>query len=416
MGTVAGLIGIIIIWALFGVAVRAATGTVRAAARTAMGKGSFGDNFHAAVVGMGAIEARILDSRVDATDKSSPVLKIIEVKGILPTNQKRRLGFVTSVLDKTSGELEPVMCGLEIFQEPHTIAYQNSMEVGSIDPGTGFVSWVRVGVVAPELIQTAYGGARNLVAVLRLLDLDHKPDITQGFHEANHAGLLWQKLIPFEWTVKSKGYLEAAEQRDKARTLSVQIAMGIAMWDGALGNREGNALHKWVQKILTGYADQRREKVKIALNSAMKESFEAASKKTLSIPNLTKSLKEIGDVGTKYEAIELCYDVLGSGDIKGSDEVRIIDLVAKALELDLVELERIRDTKIIGLDVAPTKEMTVEDLVGIDRNWEPSRVKNYLRNEFQKWNNRLTTLPEGDERNKAQAMLEAIAEARKKYG
>jgi len=39
----------------------------------------------------------------------------------------------------------------------------------------------------------------------------------------------------------------------------------------------------------------------------------------------------------------------------------------------------------------------------------------HLREEFNKWNNRLNTLPEGVERDNAQQMLGLISDARKKY-
>jgi hypothetical protein len=58
----------------------------------------------------------------------------------------------------------------------------------------------------------------------------------------------------------------------------------------------------------------------------------------------------------------------------------------------------------------------VEELLNIDPRWDAGKIKAHLRTEFQKWNNRLTTLPEGDERESAQKMLDAISEARKRYG
>ena len=44
-----------------------------------------------------------------------------------------------------------------------------------------------------------------------------------------------------------------------------------------------------------------------------------------------------------------------------------------------------------------------------------SKIKQHLTAEFQKWNNRINALEEGDDRNNAQLMLNKIADARKKY-
>ena len=58
---------------------------------------------------------------------------------------------------------------------------------------------------------------------------------------------------------------------------------------------------------------------------------------------------------------------------------------------------------------------SLENILGIDTTWTQEEIKKHLRKEFQKWNNRINTLPEGTERDRAQSMLDNIAEARKKY-
>ena len=380
-----------------------------------MGKGSFSDNFQAAVVGMGAMEARITDVKL-SEDVGDSLIKEIQVKGLFPISRNCRLAFVTSLFDKTSGELEPVISGLDSFQERHTFAYQHVNELGSVEPGLGLVSWARVGAVIPQIIETPYSGKRHLVAILRIIDLDNKPDITRGFHEADHAGLIWQRSLPFDYTVTAKGYLEAAELRDKARTVCVQIAVAIAMWDGSLGDQEGETLKNWIQKILSGRSGDNREQLRIQFNRALKDAYGRTKNNDLSLTELTERLNELDDSAAKLETIELCFDILASSGAETSDKARIIDLVARALNIDAKEIEWIRDLKIVGLDAKLTREVRVEDLLGIDSQWDVDRIKRHLRSEFQKWNNRLTTLPEGEERNNAQRMLDAIAEARRKYG
>lgn len=415
MEAILAFLGIVVVWALFNLALRAGVGTVRAAARTAMGKGSFTDNFQAAVVGMGPLEARITDTKLTDEPGALP-LKEIQVKGLIPVNRRRRLAFVTSVFDKTSGELEPVISALDIFQEPSTTAFQHTNELGSIEPGIGLVGWVRAGVVIPEIIETPFGGKRQLVAILRLVDLDNRPGIERGFHDADHPGLLWQRSLPFEYVKTEKGYIEAAELRDNARLRSVQIGMAIAMWNGSLGEQEGETIKKWIQKILRQGSDAAQERLKSNFNQAMKEAYTRAQRGELSLTELTEQLNDIDDTLSKYETVELCFEILASSSIESSDKARVIDLVAKALKLDPKEIERLRDLKIVGFRTDVSGQMQVEDLLGIDQRWDTEQIKRHLRTEFQKWNNRLTTLPEGDDRENAQRMLDTIAAARKKYG
>ena len=73
---------------------------------------------------------------------------------------------------------------MEMFEEPRTFAYQHTVEVGEIEPGIGFITWIRVGVVLPQILQPPVGGQCNFFCVLRLVDLDNLPDISRNFHQA----------------------------------------------------------------------------------------------------------------------------------------------------------------------------------------------------------------------------------------
>jgi hypothetical protein len=389
--------------------------TVHAVGRAAAGKGTLSENLEVAFKGLGSLEVRVVDTRL-SQEPDAPIVKEVQVKGLLPIRTRRPLGFVTSVFDNTSGTFQPVKCPTESFQEPHTLAYQHSTELGFIEAGIGFVSWIRVGVVLPQLLETPFGGRRNLAAVLRLIDLDNKPDIRAGYHEPDHAGLLWQRQVDFEYLVEGKGYEELEALRNEARTLAVKTALCIAMWDGSLGEPEGEVLRTWIQKVLSGYSGERRETVRCSLNTAMKEGYAAARQGHLNLTDLMHRLNEIGESASKYETIELCYDVLTAREVLNPDAAKMIDLAAKVLGLDLSEVEKIRDLRLVSLRTEITAEVGVEELLGMDPSWDTDRKKRHLRQEFQKWNNRLTTLSEGAERDNAQRMLDAISEVRQQYG
>jgi hypothetical protein len=411
MEALAGFIIIALCWGGFGLLLR----FIRAASRAALGKGTFSDNLTVAFKGMGPLEVRFVDTRL-SQEPDAPLVKEIQAKGLLPLSIPRRIGFVTSVLDDTSGSFKVVCGALAEFQEPHTRAYQHSTALGVTEPGVGFITWVRVGVVLPQLLETPYGGKRKLSAMLRLIDINNKPDITGGFNEPNHNGLLGQWQLDFDYVVEGKGYLELQALRDEARSLSVKVATCIAMWDGSLGNPEGEVLKTWIQKVLGGCSGERRENLRSSLNAALKEAHTAAKEGQLELTSLTHRLNEIGDKASKYETIELCYDVLTARDVLHPDAAKVIDLAAKVLELDVSEVEKIRDIRLVALRTDVTRNGGMEELLGIDPEWDVDRKKRHLRSEFQKWNNRLTTLPEGAERDNAQRMLDAISEVRQQYG
>ena len=187
------------------------------------------------------------------------------------------------------------------------------------------------------------------------------------------------------------------------------------MADGSLDDREGELFREWIVKSISPFNDARRAKLKSVYNDAMRESYNMAVQGELSLTPLTERLNEIGERSYKYETVELCFDIMAADGVADVEELKVIRQIAEALELDFDEIERLRDQKIIGLDASITNRASIEEIIGIKSDWSKEEISKYLRIEFQKWNNRLNTLSEGQERENAQRMLDLISEARAKY-
>ena len=119
-----GIVAAIIFYVILSGLARRISG---AAAKAATGQGTFSENLRLAFRGMGPLEARIVDTTLG--DFKAPI-KEIEVKGLFPVNTIRHVAFVTSIFDETSDELEPVLSAIELYQEPDSIVYQHSIQVG----------------------------------------------------------------------------------------------------------------------------------------------------------------------------------------------------------------------------------------------------------------------------------------------
>ena len=404
------IVGWIIVRKVFGAGVK----TVRAAAKTAAGKGSFNENMEVAFRGIGQFELRLNDVAL-GKDGSGPVVKAIECKGLFPESVVGNVAFLVSLFDNTSEELQPVIAVLEDFQEPFSTAFQSKVEIGEIEPGLGIVSWVRVGAILPDILQPPRGGRRSLVAVCRFVDVDAAGEIHLGFGDKEEDGILWERTLQFEHHFANKGYIEASEHRDEAKALSVKIGIAIAMSDGTLDGTEGATIQSWIRREISTYTDTRQQELKKVYNDAMREAYEAARRNELVISEITSRLNQIGETSTKYETLELCFDVMAADGVADAEELRTIRKIAGALELDFDEIERMKDQKIIELGSDLSTQASIEDILGIDPSWDEERMKKHLRDEFQKWNNRLMTLSEGEERRNAQQMLDLISEARAKY-
>lgn len=414
MEAILTIIALIIGWAVIQWLFSAATRTVGAAGKALVGKGSFSENMDLAFKGMQAFEVQLVDTNLNE-DGSGPQMKEIQAKGLLPINRATDISFITSVFDKTGDEYEPVISVIDTFQEDGSSVYQHFDRTGIAEPDQGFINWVRIGVVIPDIIVPPHGGDRDLVAVIRIVDNDNLPNLEHGFHGEDTTGILWQSTLEFSHTFEEKGYLEASQHRDEACALSLKIGMAVAMADGSLDDTEGMVLKKWVQKSIAPYSDDKRDRLKEVYNSAMKDAYDAANKGDLVISALTERLNEIGEKTSKYETLELCFEVMAADGVADTEEIILIRKVAEALNLDMDEVDKMRDQQIVGLDTSASGHANIEVILGIEQNWSNDDIKRHLRKEFQKWNNRLNTLNEGEERQNAQLMLERIAEARKKY-
>lgn len=320
-----------------------------AAAKAATGEGTFSENIGLAFRGMRPLEARIVDTTLGDYGLGAPV-KAIEVKGLFPVNRTRHVAFVTSIFDETSGELEPVLSAIDLYQEPDSTVFQHSIKVGKeVSPEQGFGHWTRAGRIFPNILQPPVGGARKLSAILRLVDIDDMPEIRHGSLDPDETGILWQAVLKFAFTFVEKGYQEAAEHRDRARALSLRIGMAVAMADGTLDNSEGETLKKWILKSISPYTDEKREHLNSLYNGAMKDAHSLAKNGELNLGELTKELNEIAEQATKYETIELCFDVMAADGVVHAEELKVINNVADALELDFDEIEKMRDEIIVSL-------------------------------------------------------------------
>ena len=407
---------LIAIWWGIGFVIRLISASGRSAVRAMQGKGSFSDNMNAAMGGMGEMEAR--QERFMAGENGEGPEGIgIEIKGLLPLTRAAKIGFVTSVLDMTDeNNPEPVLSELEVFQEPATTAYMFTQPVGIMEPNQGFISFVRVGVVFPELLYPGHSGRRKLAFVLRMIDMDNPPPINLGFSDSNyHPGLLAVKRLDFNFNYTGKGYLEAAVHRDEARALAIHLGMAIAVADGSLDTSEGNIIKEWVMKTIAPYGEERREELKEKYNNAMREAYADAKNGGLSLSKITAKLNEIADEPQKYEAIELCFDVMAADGVADESEMEAIRRIAEKLNLDYKEIENLRDKKLVSLNVSADNQASMETILGIESDWTADRIKTHIRVEYAKWNDRLNNLPEGQERENAQQMLELLSEARKKY-
>ena len=190
--------------------------------------------------------------------------------------------------------------------------------------------------------------------------------------------------------------------------------MAVAMADGSLDDSEGAVIKNWMNKALATYSEETQLEIKKVLNNAMKSAYADSQNDKLSKTDVVERFNEIGDDTAKYEAMDLCYEVMAADGVADDEEIKVLHRLGDALELEISELDKIRDLKM--MDLSGSLKSDEKSLLGIDPDWSNEEVQNHLKSEFKKWNARLNNLQSGPDREHAQKMLDLIGRERSKYG
>ena len=192
--------------------------------------------------------------------------------------------------------------------------------------------------------------------------------------------------------------------------------MAVAMADGKLDKSEGVAIKSWATKMVESCDEDQREARKSLINGAMRAAHQAAMNGSLSLDTAIEELNEIGQKSPKYETVKLCFDVMAADGVADPAELQMIRSISDRLNLDFTEVERMRDSAVLQLDASISGQASLEDMLGIDPSWDRTRIQRHIEDEFIKWNSRLGTLRNSDDRAQAQYMIDLCSKAAAKYG
>lgn len=360
----------------------------------------------------GPPQLKFVDEKHEGTDI---VFKKIMFRGSISATRTMSVGYSISAFDATNGDddLSFLISLTDQAQEPDTVCFGIMNDLGQVSEGDAFTDWVQLGAIVPDLVQGPKSGNRTIKVVTRLFNANNPPSIRAGFSDGGETLLV--KTLEFNHYFTEKGYEEAAQDREEAQALSLKIGVAVAMADGSLDDAEGETLKNWIIREVSAYGDEEQNRLKKMFNECLKEGFSQAQSGNLALSPLIDRLAEIGEKKAKYDAVELCFGIMAADGVADPKEMAIIHKVADTLGLDMNEIEKMRESVTLNLSTSLTSEEGLESLVGIEDEWSDEQKKKHIRVEFQKWSNRLNSLPEGDERDSAQSMLENLSSLKKKY-
>jgi len=359
-------------------------------------------------------------STMQLTDGFEPNMKMpckrVHFKGPIPITRDTEITFVLSAVDITDEGARPCLFPFDAGQEKDTLAFQFRRPTGvTFSPGQYLRDWVEAGIIFPSLLQPPFGGTRKIQAVLRLIEKGKEDIIKRGFCKDGIPGLLWAGAKNFEFEFTEKGYEEEKIHRREALLLAIHLAMAVSSADGCFDEEEGEVVQAWIERHIESARPSERESLKKDMNASVQKAYQDGIETGIQTDQAIARLNEIGDKATKFEALELCFEVMSANDKISPDEMNLIRTYADLLNIPREEFERLKDFHTLNVTLAENPENDDERLLGIDPAWSKKEKHIYLRKEFKKWNSRMATLTDPEQRKVAQHRLDMIGRIRQRY-
>jgi tellurite resistance protein len=394
-----GIAFVYFIFWLFGTILGAAGQGASAAYKTVTEGGSFTENFS------NAFAIKI--------EKRNQNENVVYMKGAPSISHPRDLLLVLKLFDK--GEGLPIVSTFEASSEIASRVYEKILRVGRLDPGQYWPNWIEIGDFTDEEIVGARKGRRHLTARVFLWDTNHPPQFHLGFPEDNTGAVDLAEIdIPYNFI--NVGFRESQENKIKIQGWTVQLAIGLAMADGSLARSEGNKIKKWMKEMINEANETDKNKTKVALNKALEIGSVKANEGKTNINYLCKKIDENASMADKYDALELCLDVMSADGKADENELQYIEKISKNIGIDYNEITKLKERRMLDLELPSAEEADVDKTLGINPSWTKEEKKKHVMSLYRKYNGRINSAKDEQQKKNAQTMLDLCGRAMKKYG
>lgn len=340
----------------------------------------------------------------------------IEVQGVIPTHGSGELRFTSSCLDVTDvGQdgyrgREPVLSLAEQLQEPDTYCYQDHADLGRVGAGSRIKEWATVGNLIPEALVTPVSGRRKLAVFLNLSRESKPLRIQRGFVVEGEPLLTLSR--EFEWDVQHEGYKTRFDRGRRAEAAALRVALAVACSDGPICPEETRAIEAWKERLLSADDAEGRAAHSAELERVGTEALAQAANGGLSIGSSLQQLKHEHETRMNLETLALCLDITVANGRAEPDVLRSVRRAAMELEIGADEYRAMEEHRLVALIDRAEGTQELRLLLGIDPEWPPEVARQHLTDLYTRWNARVESAKDDEQRRRAEGMLERIAQAR----
>jgi len=305
---------------------------------------------------------------------------------------------VTLDVTESSDDPYPVLCAIDGLQREDSCIFEFTSAPQEFGELAFIESWMTMFQVPVEALQFARRGRRKLVICFGIVEID--TDEVQVYDE-----------VTFEYDVKEPGYIDLDNIQQEMDKLTVQLAVLVSASDGVMDKTEGEVVQHWIKKRLSVETDaERAERIKNELNQAI---LQAGTKmgQPVDVPTICNRIVSEGVHAHRYDALELCLEVVGADGVAEDAEMAVIEQIAQHLEVDAARFKEMVEK---ALPVTMMANKDPDSVLGINPDMSKDEVRKLLSQQFRKWNSRVSHSDKAV-REQATEMLGLIEDARKRH-
>ena len=325
--------------------------------------------------------------------------------------EKEEAKFTCYVFDVTDKDNETPLQGLtDPYKDDSFLLSSNrNMKVGF---GFAYNEWSPMFRFPVHLVVPPYRGKRKIKFIVSATKINAK--FENGLIKKK-KDLYFDLETIFELNFEEPGYLEAKEYDSEVDEKIVQLGMALAYSEKKINTSGIEAIKNWINfevlyKDFSSFTDQ-----KVKYSFLLKNTHQMLKENKLSLSEIVKEINFKSSISKRYDAMNLLLNIAGSDDRLSKEEDKLLNNIARALELDLNRFQEMKTSTIANIEtIDQADEDNEETIFNFSKDMTDADKCKKLREEYTRWN-RQTNNSNEKIRNQARKMVELTANLRKKY-
>ncbi len=339
----------------------------------------------------------------------------LEVRGhVSVPHDQCPVEFRLHLFEGEGDEMRPVLSKFEGMQEVDTFAFEMRSDPTPIPFHNSAADWSTLFTVPKEVLVFPERGVARLNFQLCVIAPNNPPLFQAGFTDGTTGVTYAISHTSCSYNNQEEGYEECEGNRRQAMQLTTELALHVAAIDGDLASAEAGVVKSWMRKALSMIPEEHRTEEKNILVEATRRAYADAEDGKTDLHDIIRRFMEVAASHEKYEALELCMDVMAADGVADAKELQEIDQIARAMQIDPKTYRELREQRLAKVQDVSGVSDNIGTMLGLTPDMGPEDIKAHLTGEYRKWNSRVNHTDE-KVRKRAEEMLLMIGEVRSKY-